>query len=142
MDVAAIEALTATASTALVTAAVTDTFEGVRHRVAQMFGRGRPDPKIDQKLVITRDRLAAAAPVEREREQAALAAQWQVRFADLLADYPDAEAELRALVKDLGSTQRSIVTNTISGGTQHGPVLMGRDITGITFNAPRGKPRQ
>jgi hypothetical protein len=139
MDVAAIEALSATASTALVTAAVTDTFEGVRHRVAQMFGRGRPDPNIDQKLVITRDRLVAVAPVEREREQVALVAQWQIRFTDLLIDYPDAESELRALVKDLGSTQRGIVTNTISGGTQHGPVLMGRD---ITFIAPPGKPGQ
>jgi hypothetical protein len=142
MDVAAIEALTATASTALVTAAVTDTFEGVRHRVAKMFGRDRPDPKIDQKLVITRGRLAAAPPVEREREQIALAAQWKVRFADLLADYPDAEAELRALVKDLARTEPSTVTNTISGGTQHGPVLMGRDITGVTFVAPPGKPGQ
>jgi len=27
------------------------------------------------------------------------------------------------------------VTNTISGGTQHGPVLQGRDFTGLTFNA-------
>jgi tetratricopeptide (TPR) repeat protein len=28
------------------------------------------------------------------------------------------------------------VTNTISGGTQHGPVLQGRDFSGITFSAP------
>jgi hypothetical protein len=27
------------------------------------------------------------------------------------------------------------VTNTISGGTQHGPVLMGRDINGLAFGA-------
>jgi hypothetical protein len=27
------------------------------------------------------------------------------------------------------------VTNTISGGVQHGPVLMGRDFTGLTFGA-------
>jgi hypothetical protein len=39
---AAIEALASTASTALVTAAVTDFFEGVRHRVAVLFGRFRP----------------------------------------------------------------------------------------------------
>jgi hypothetical protein len=101
MDVAAIEALTATASTALVTAAVTDTFEGVRRRVAQMFGRGQPDPKIDQKLVTIRDRLAAAAPAEFEQVRAALAVQWQTRFADLLTDHPDAEAEVRGLVEEL-----------------------------------------
>jgi hypothetical protein len=32
------------------------------------------------------------------------------------------------------------VTNTISGGTQHGPVLMGRDFTGLTFGAPSAVP--
>ncbi|MGC0403253.1 hypothetical protein RKD27_005897 [Streptomyces sp. SAI-126] len=26
--------------------------------------------------------------------------------------------------------------NTISGGTQSGPVVQGRDFSGITFNAP------
>ena len=33
------------------------------------------------------------------------------------------------------------VTNTISGGTQHGPVVQGRDFTGLTFNASP-PPRQ
>ncbi len=28
------------------------------------------------------------------------------------------------------------VTNTISGGIQHGPVLQGRDFTGLTFGTP------
>ena len=32
------------------------------------------------------------------------------------------------------------VTNTISGGTQHGPVLQGRDFSNITFGAPSATP--
>jgi hypothetical protein len=32
------------------------------------------------------------------------------------------------------------VTNTISGGTQHGPVLQGRDFSNITFGAPPAPP--
>jgi hypothetical protein len=32
------------------------------------------------------------------------------------------------------------VTNTISGGTQHGPVLQGRDFNSITFSAPPATP--
>jgi hypothetical protein len=32
------------------------------------------------------------------------------------------------------------VTNTISGGTQHGPVLQGRDFSNITFGAPPSSP--
>jgi len=32
------------------------------------------------------------------------------------------------------------VTNTISGGTQHGPVLQGRDFSNITFGAAPPRP--
>ena len=32
------------------------------------------------------------------------------------------------------------VTNTISGGNQYGPVLQGRDFTGLTFGAPPAAP--
>ena len=32
------------------------------------------------------------------------------------------------------------VTNTISGGTQYGPVLQGRDFSNITFGATPGMP--
>ncbi|WP_405448560.1 hypothetical protein OG350_20145 [Streptomyces achromogenes] len=33
-------------------------------------------------------------------------------------------------------TGQGDTSNTISGGTQHGPVLQGRDFSGITFNDP------
>ena len=32
------------------------------------------------------------------------------------------------------------VTNTISGGSQYGPVLQGRDFTGLTFGATPAPP--
>ena len=32
------------------------------------------------------------------------------------------------------------VTNTVSGGTQYGPVLQGRDFTGLTFGTPPAVP--
>jgi hypothetical protein len=32
------------------------------------------------------------------------------------------------------------VTNTISGGTQHGPVLQGRDFSKVTFGTPTPEP--
>ena len=32
------------------------------------------------------------------------------------------------------------VTNTISGGTFHGPVLQGRDFSGLTFGSPATPP--
>ena len=94
-------ALAAMAAAALVQAVVTGGWEGVRHKVARLFGRGQPDAAIERRLDTTRDQLSTATPGDLETVQAALAAQWETRFADLLADHPDAEAELAALVKDI-----------------------------------------
>ena len=33
------------------------------------------------------------------------------------------------------------VTNTVSGGTFHGPVLQGRDFSGLSFGSPAAQPR-
>jgi hypothetical protein len=76
------------AAAALVQAMVTDGWEGVRHKVARLFGRGQPDVVIERRLDTTRDQLAAATAGDLETVQAALAGQWETRFADLLADHP------------------------------------------------------
>lgn len=131
--------LAALAGNTLVTAAVTDMFEDMRRNVARLFGRGQPDPAIEQRLDATRKQLDASPSGELKRAQAAEAAQWETWFACLLADNPDAETELRALVEYLQTRlpeSGQNVTNTISGGIQNGPVLMGRDFTGVTFAAP------
>ena len=49
-------ALAAMAAAALVQAMVTDGWEGVRHKVARMFGRGQPDVAVERRLDATRDR--------------------------------------------------------------------------------------
>lgn len=98
MDIAALVAL---AGNTLVAAAVTDAWEDVRHKIARLFGRGQPDPQIERRLDTTREQLAAADPAELERVQAVQAAQWTTRFGDLLADHPEAEAGLRALVVEI-----------------------------------------
>jgi hypothetical protein len=106
----------ATAASALVQAMVTDGWEGVRHKVARLFGRGRPDMAIERRLDVTREQLTAATPGELETMQAALAAQWETRFADLLADHPDAEAELAALVKDIRPAVTAADHSVAAGG--------------------------
>ncbi len=98
MDVTALGAL---AGSALVQAMVTDGWQGVRHKVARLFGRSQPDGQIERRLDATREQLTAAAPKELGRVQAVLAGQWETRFADLLADHPDAEADLADLVAEL-----------------------------------------
>jgi len=98
-----------------VQAMVTDGWEGVRHKVARLFGRGQPDVAIERRLDATRDQLTAAQG-DLEQVQAALAAQWETRFADLLADRPDAEAELAALVKAIRPTVTGTDHAVAAGG--------------------------
>lgn len=138
-------ALAAMAATAVVQAMVTDGWEGVRHRVARLFGRGQPDAAIERRLDATRDQLTVATPGDLETVRAALAAQWQTRFADLLADHPDAEAELAALVKDLKpdvtATDHAVaaggnVTATAKSGGVAANVLHGDVHTGPTRPGP------
>ena len=97
-------ALVALAGTALVQAMVTDGWEGVRHKVARLFGRGKADARIERRLDTTREQIMAVAPADRGRVQALLAGQWETRFADLLADHPGAEPELAALVTEIHTT--------------------------------------
>lgn len=131
-----IDALAALAGNTVVAAAVTDAFEGLRAKVARVFGRGNPDPGIQRRLDETRRQLSAATPGELEGTQADQGRRWETRFADLLADHPEAAGELRVLlaefrivVPDAGGN----VSNTISGSVRNGPVLMGRDFGDITI---------
>jgi hypothetical protein len=109
-------ALAAMAAAALVQAVVTDGWEGVRHKITQLFGRGQPDVAIERRLDATRDQLTAATPGDLEQVRAALAAQWETRFADLLADHPDAEDELAALVKDIKPAVTATDHSVAAGG--------------------------
>ncbi len=138
-------ALAAMAAAALVQTMVTDGWEGVRHKVARLFGRGQPDAVIERRLDATRDQLTAATPGDLEQVRAALAAQWETRFADLLADHPDAEGELAALVKEIGRTvtasDHSVaaggnVTATARGGGVAANVIHGDVHTGPTRPGP------
>jgi hypothetical protein len=127
-------ALAATAAAALLQAMVTDGWEGVRHKVARLFGRGQPDAAIERRLDATRDQLTAASPGDLEKVQAALAAQWETRFADLVADHPDAGAELAALVKEF----RPTVTASDHGVAAGGNVTATAKSGGVAANMLQG----
>jgi hypothetical protein len=138
-----IEALAALAGNAIVAAAVTDAFEGVRAKVARIFGRGRSDPRIQRRLDQTRQQLAVTTPGELERAQETQARQWQTRIADLLADHPEAAAELQALMAEFQPALPPAggnVINTITGTVHNGPVLMGRDFGPITIGGHDDTP--
>jgi len=136
-----IEALAALAGNTIVAVAVTDAFEGVRAKVARIFGRGQSDERIQRRLDQTRQQLAAANPEERERAQETQALRWQTRIADLLADHPEAAAELQALMAEFRPALPDgggNVSNTITGTVRNGPVLMGRDFGSVTIGDSEG----
>lgn len=138
-----LDALAALAGNTLVTAAVTDGFEAVRHKVARLFGRGKPEAGVERRLDATRQQLTAAAPGELDNVRGAQAGKWQTRFADLLEDRPEAAVELSVIVAELQAVVRDVggaVRNTITGSVVHGPVLMGRDFGDITIDSASHPP--
>jgi hypothetical protein len=137
-----LDALAALAANTLVTVALSDTFEALKAKVTRLFGRGNPDPAAGRRLDTTRRQLAATAPEDLKGAQATQVRQWETRFADLLADHPEAAQELRALLAEFGANSPAggNVANTISG-TVHGPVLMGRDFGDITLSGQDGLSR-
>ena len=117
----ALAALAAMAGTALVQAMVTDGWEGVRHRIARLFCRGQPGPKIEQRLDAARAQLVGTTPSGLEKARSAQAVQWQTRFSDLLADHPEAADELSALVDEIQAAQPVAAADH--------SVAAGRDVT-------------
>lgn len=93
-----------------------------------------------RRLEAARSQLMGAAPGDAGQIRAELAAQWQVCLADLLEEYPQAAEELRAIIEEIRapSPERGDVKNVIYNGTYHGPVIMGRDISGISLPLPPG----
>jgi hypothetical protein len=92
--------LAALAGRTVVAAASTDAWEACKRGFGRLLGRGDPKKEqvAEQRLEETRQQLAGA---DSEQSRAALEAQWTTRLADLLEENPDAEAELRALVREI-----------------------------------------
>ena len=138
-----IDALAALAGNTIVAAVVTDAFDGIRAKVVRIFGRDKPDLRIQRRLEETRQQLAAAGPEDLESAQARQVRQWETRLADLLADHPDVAAELQALIAEFRPALPQAggnVTNTMSGIVHNGPVLMGRDFGHITIGRQEDPP--
>ncbi|MFB7180714.1 hypothetical protein ACFCYI_23795 [Streptomyces sp. NPDC056257] len=126
---AALVALAAAGGAAVVQAAGTDEWNGLRSGVARLLGRG--DEAREQaglaRLDQTATELLAVEPASAERMQLRQEASWQARFEDLLESVGDEErvrlAEgLRALVAEQPARPRGdggavFFSNTFHGAT-------------------------
>ena len=99
--------------------------------VRRPFGRqaGAPAPG-EAELVALGE--APGEPARAEALSGALAARAAVD--------PEFAAALDSWRGRIPALTEGSVINTVSGGTQYGPVIQGRDFSGITFNSPAGPP--
>jgi hypothetical protein len=140
------EALTALASagaTALVTAMVTDSWEGAKLRCARMFGRGdvRHAEVAAGRLEQSRALLTGLSGPDLERERVAQEVVWRTRLADLLEQDPSAEQELRAVVAEV----QAQVVGSVGSVEQHAAafdqaqqVFQGHGVQNVTFGGQGG----
>jgi hypothetical protein len=135
------EALTTLASvggTALVTAMVTDGWEGIRARFASLIGRGRP-AEIDTagaRLDLSRAVLEGLTGSDLERARTEQEIVWRTRLGDLLEQDPSVEAELRDFITE---TQKHVlragggVEQHVAAFDQAQQAVLGQGIQNVTF---------
>lgn len=99
----ALAALASTSSAALVTAMVTDGWEGLRNRIARLLGRG--DAKntnlATARLEQSRARLVSSSGAELDQVRAEQEIGWRTQLEDLLEHDPGAAQELRDLLAEV-----------------------------------------
>ncbi|MFI6581294.1 hypothetical protein [Embleya sp. NPDC050493] len=134
--------LAASGATTMVGLMVSESWAQARTRIAALFGRGDPAQGIavERELDSSRRELSVARESGDDPVIADIEAEWRTRLRRLLRADSVAAAELRTLLDELApllpEEAAGAVHNTISGGTQQGPVIQGRDFTGLTFGAP------
>jgi len=142
MLVVALAALAAAGGNALVSAMVTDGWEGVRARFARLLGRG--DPKATDeaaaRLEDSRAVLAGQSGADLERAQAELEIAWRTRLADLLESHPEVEDELRAVVAEAQVVGSAVhVEQHVTGSDQAQQAVLGQGVQTNTFGG-QGDP--
>jgi hypothetical protein len=139
----ALAALASAGGTALVSAMVTDGWEGVKHRVARLLGRGDPKATSDvlARLDESRAQVAGRSGADLEQAHAEQAVVWQAWLGDLLESHPEAEGGLRALLAEvqaqlIGSAGR--VEQYVAGFGQSQQAVQGHGVQNVNFGSQGG----
>jgi hypothetical protein len=113
-------ALPSLAANTVVAAATTDAWEAAGQGFARLLGRGDPEQEqlAERRLAETREQLTGAEGADLEQARAALAERWAGRLADLLEEYPDAEADLRTLIQEV---QAALIASGYGEDDAYGP---------------------
>jgi hypothetical protein len=139
----ALAALASTGGTALITAMVTDGWEGVRTRFARLLGRGdtAETETVAARLEQSKALLATLSGGELERARAEQAIAWRTRLEDLLEHDPAAAGTLRTLVAEIKAQaveSRGRVEQHATAHDQAQQVVQGHGVQNVSFGAQRG----
>jgi hypothetical protein len=138
----ALASLASMAGSALVSAMVTDGWEGVRARLVRVLGRGdrAAEERAAAQLEQSRAALAVSgAAVEQVRAEQEIV--WRTRLADLLERDPGAEQELRAVVSDLQAlvtTSAGRVEQHVVASGQAQVAVQGQGVQNVSFGGQDG----
>ncbi|MFJ6912535.1 hypothetical protein ACIQUX_01090 [Streptomyces sp. NPDC101133] len=143
---AELAAMAASGATTLVSLMVTDSWTHARALMGRLLARAGADSGAITGLDDARARLLTGTAVD-EHTASGIAAEWQTRLCGLVeAGALDGEE-----LSDLGASLRRLaaaaagclptVHNTVSGGTQHGPIIQAGTVTGLAF-PPGPSPRR
>lgn len=127
-----IPSLAALGAQALLGAAATDAWQGVKLGFARLFGRrgGVGSEVVSARLDAAAAEVEQADQADRERVRAALLPPWQTRLSDLLEEHPSVAEELRGMIEEVRAALPAIqlqgataiatgsVSQTSEGGTQ------------------------
>ncbi|NEB80014.1 hypothetical protein G3I40_33075 [Streptomyces sp. SID14478] len=138
-------ALAASGATTMVTLMVSDAWAQARSRLSRFFARGAEVQGVGAQLDRSRSELIAAREEADGGATADVEEHWRERLCTLLRDDPDAALELRRILDESAprTTPNVEVRNSISGGTQYGPVVQGGSFSGLTFGSTQNpNPQQ
>jgi hypothetical protein len=139
----ALTALASTGGTALVTAMVTDGWDGIKARFARVIGRGRTAEveEAQARLEQSRAALQGLAGQDLERAQAEQEVVWRTRLSDLLERDPVVETDLRVLIADVQAQAKGMnrpIEQHVAGFGQAQQAVQGQGVQNVTFESGRG----
>ena len=141
--------LAAQAGWTVVTAADTDAWDTARHGFSHLLGQGDPEQTklAERRLDETREQLAGAAGAQREEVRTTLAERWAGRLTDLMEEHGVAEADLRALVKEIHAALPARMVSASDHAVSAEKDMnvkthYGEDVTQVFYRGQRAEPDQ
>jgi hypothetical protein len=130
----------------LVELMISDGWATVRQRIAGLLARDGDVASAEAELERSRDGLVADRAAGDWEAESDYAEEWTPRLRRLMRNDPEGGRQLLTLLEESrvesGAELAGAVHNVISGGVRHGPVIQGRDFSGLRQRPVLGSRRR